>query len=109
LTIALLAHSNPGKAFFSQAAHAIIAIQNSNRATPEIIFVKNQISRWTVVSLNFVSPDMATIWPMTVLSPVANTTPVQVPCAAKLEVSARLRVSMALWDVKVIDPGIKSL
>lgn len=107
--MALLADSNPGKVFFSQTAHTIIAIQNSKRATPEIIFVKNQTSRWTVVSLNFVSPDMATIWPMTVLSPVANTTPVQVPCAAKVEVRARLRVSMALCDVKVIDPGIMSL
>jgi hypothetical protein len=77
--IAALAVSNPGKDFLNQAAHTIIEMQNKPKATAEIILVKNQISFCTVVSLNFVSPDMATMRPMMVLSPVANTTPVHCP------------------------------
>jgi hypothetical protein len=46
---------------------------------------------------------------MTVLSPVANTTPWQVPCTTKVDVSARLRVSRALSDVASRDPGTISL
>jgi hypothetical protein len=77
--IAPLAVSKPGKDFFNQAAHTIIEMQKRPNATAEIILVKNQTSFWTVVSLNFVSPDMATMRPMMVLSPVANTTPVHFP------------------------------
>ena len=79
LMIAALAFSKPGKVFLNQAAHTIMEIQKRVRATAEIIFVKNQTSFCTVVSLNLVSPDMATIRPMMVLSPVAKTTPVHFP------------------------------
>ena len=79
LIIAPLAVSKPGKDFFNQAAHTIIEMQKRLKATAEIILVKNQTSLCTVVSLNFVSPDIATMRPMMVLSPVANTTPVHFP------------------------------
>ena len=109
LMIAPLAFSKPGKAFFNQATHTIMEIQKSNRATAEIIFVKNQTSLCTVVSLNLVSPDMATIRPMMVLSPVAKTTPVHFPWMTKVELSARLRVSITLSEVDITVPGIISL
>ena len=109
LMIATLASSNPGKAFLNQAAHTIMEIQKSPSATPEIIFVKNQTSFCTVVSLNLVSPDMATIRPMIVLSPVAKTTPVHFPWTTKVELRARLRVSIALSEVDMTVPGIISL
>jgi len=79
LIIAALAVSKPGKDVLNQAAHTIIAMQKRLKARAEIILVKNQTSFCTVVSLNFVSPDMATMRPMMVLSPVANTTPVHFP------------------------------
>ena len=107
--IATLAFSKPGKAFLNQAAHTIMEIQKSPRATAEIILVKNQTSLCTVVSLNLVSPDMATIRPMMVLSPMAKTTPVQFPWTTKVELRARLRVSIALSEVDVTVPGIVSL
>ena len=109
LMIAPLAVSNPGKDFLNQAAHTIMEIQKRLRAIAEIIFVKNQTSFCTVVSLNFESPDMATIRPMMVLSPVANTTPVHFPWTTKVELRARLRVSIALSEVAVTVPGIISL
>ena len=84
-------------------------MQKSDRAKVEMTLVKNQISFWMVVSLNFVSPDMRTKRPMTVRSPVANTTPRQVPCVTNVEVRAKLRVSRALSEVASRDPGIISL
>ena len=84
-------------------------IQKSARATAEIIFVKNQTSLCTVVSLNLVSPNMATIRPMMVLSPVVKTTPVHFPWTTKVELNARLRVSIAFSEVDVTVPGIISL
>ena len=107
--IAPLAFSKPGKAFLNQATHTIMEIQKSARATAEIIFVKNQTSLCTVVNLNLVSPDMATIRPMMVLSPVAKTTPVHFPWTTKVELNARLRVSIAFSEVDVTVPGIISL
>ena len=98
--------SNPGKAFLSQAAHTIKEIQKSPRATAEIIFVKYHTSFCTVVSLNFVSRDMATIRPMIVLSPVAKTTPLHFPWTTKVELRARLRVSIALSEVDKTVPGV---
>ena len=100
LMMASLAVSKPGNVFFNQAAHTIIEMQKRLKATAEMILVKNHTSFCTVVSLNFVSPDMETIRPMIVLSPVANTTPVHFPCTTKVEVKARLRVSIALLDVE---------
>lgn len=47
----------------------MIESTNRVRAREEKILVRNQTSRWTVVSLNLVSPDTATIRPITVLSP----------------------------------------
>ena len=79
LMIAPLAVSKPGKDFFNQAAHTMIEKKKRPKATAEIILVKNQTSFWTVVSLNFVSPDMATMQPMMVLSPMGNTTQVHFP------------------------------
>lgn len=75
----------------------------------EMTLVKNQISLWMVVNLNFVSPDMRTRRPMTVRSPVANTTPRQLPCVTNVELSAKLRVSRAFSEVASRDPGIISL
>ena len=109
LMIASLAFSKSGNAFLNQAAHKMMEIQKNPRATAEIIFVKNQTSFCKVVSLNFVSPDMATIRPMIVLSPVAKTTPVHFPCTTKVELRARLRVSIALSEVDKTVPGIISL
>ena len=109
LIIASLAFSKPGKAFFNQAAHTIMEIQKNTRATAEIIFVKNQTSLCTVVSLNLVSPDIATIRPIMVLSPVAKTTPVHFPWTTKVEVRARFRVSIGLSEVDIIVPGVISL
>jgi hypothetical protein len=71
--IAPLAVSKPWKALLNEAAHTVTEIQKRPRATAEIILVKNQTSFCTVVSLNLVSPDMARIRPMMVLSPVAKT------------------------------------
>ena len=79
LMIAELAVKKPGKDLLNQVAHTIIEMQKRLKATVETILVKNQTSFCTVVSLNFVSPDMATMRPMMVLSPVANTTPVHFP------------------------------
>ena len=109
LMMAPLAVSKPGKVLLNQAAHTIMEIQKRLRAIAEIIFVKNQTSFCTVVSLNFESPDMATIRPMMVLSPVANTTPVHFPWTTKVELRARLRVSIALSEVDVTVPVIISL
>ena len=106
LMIAPLAVSNPGKDFFNQAAHIIMEIQKSPRATAEIILVKNQTSLCTVVSLNFVSRDIATIRPMMVLSPVAKTTPMHFPLTTKVELRARLRVSIAFSEVDKTVPGV---
>jgi len=55
---------------------------------------------WIVVILNLVSPDMETMRPMTDLSPVAKTTPVQVPWTTKVDARARLRVSRAFCEVQ---------
>lgn len=107
--MASLASSKPGKLFLNQAAHTMMEMTKSPNARAEMIFVKNHTSRWTVVSLNFVSPDIATMRPMTVLSPIAKTMPVQVPWTTNVEVRARLRVSRALSDVASIEPGIMSL
>ena len=104
--IAFLADSNPGKVFLDQVAHTIMEIQKNPRATAEMIFVKNHTSFCTVVSLNLVSPDMVTIRPMIVLSPVAKTTPVHFPCTTMVELRARLRVSIALSEVDLTVPGI---
>jgi hypothetical protein len=90
LIIAPLAVSKPGKDVLSQAPHAMIEMTKREMAMAEMIFVKNQISRWTVVNLNFVAPDMATRTPMTDLSPMAKTTPVQAPWTTNVEVNARL-------------------
>jgi hypothetical protein len=109
LMIASLAVSKPGKLFLNHAAQTIIAIQNEERAREEMILVKNQISRWTVVSLNLVSPDIATMRPMIDLSPMAKTTAVQLPWTTKVELRARLRVSSALGDVEWTVPGTMSL
>jgi hypothetical protein len=79
LLIAMLAVTKVGKSRLSQAAHTMIDIQKSEMATLEIIFVKNQTSRWIVVNLNFVAPDIATRTPMMDLSPMAKTTPVHAP------------------------------
>lgn len=87
----------------------MIEMQNIDNAIKETIFVKNQTSFWTVVSLNLVSPDMATMRPMTDLSPMAKTTPRQLPWTTNVEVSARLRVSRAFSDVASTVPGIMSL
>ena len=106
LIIATLAVSNPGKCFLIKAAHTIMEIQKNPRARAEIIFVKNQTSFCTVVSLNFVSPDMLTIRPMMVLSPVAKTTPVHFPWTTMVELRARLRVSIGLFEVESTVPGI---
>ena len=109
LIIAPVAFSKPGKAFLNQAAHTIMEIQKKHKAEAEIIFVKNQTSLCTVVSLNLVSPDMAIIRPMMVLSPVAKTTPVHFPWTTKVEVRARFRVSIALSEVDNTVPGVISL
>ena len=63
---------------------------------------------WMVVIgiLNLVSPDIATIHPMIVLSPVAKTTPVQVPWITNVNERARLWVSSAFCEVRSIVPGI---
>src|SRR5271154_4349506 len=78
-------------------------------ATPDMILVKNQTSFWMVVSLNLVSPDMATTRPMIDLSPIAKTTPVHVPWTTKVEVRARLRLSNGFWEVESTVPGTISL
>jgi hypothetical protein len=52
---------------------------------------------------------IATILPMTLLSPIAKTTPVQDPWTTNVELSARLRVSSALSDVGSMAPGTRSL
>jgi hypothetical protein len=101
--------SYPGYDTRSQTPYRRIDKQKKKSARHEIILVKNHTSFWIVVSLNFVSPDILTRRPMIVLSPVANTTPWQVPCTTKVEVSARLRVSRALSDVASRDPGTISL
>ena len=106
LMIAALALSYPGKDFFNQAAHMIMDIQKNPRPTAEIILVKNQTSFCTVVSLNFVSRDIATIRPMMVLSPVANTTPMHFPLTTKVELRARLRVFIAFSEVDKTVPGV---
>ena len=106
LMIAPLAVSNPGNVFLNQAPHTIMEIQKSPRATAEIIMVKNQISLCIVVSLNFVPRDMATMRPMMVLSPVAKTTPMHFPWTTKVELRARLRVSIGLSEVDKTVPGI---
>jgi hypothetical protein len=90
---------------FNQTAQTIIEMQNRDRAIPDMIFVKNWTSRWTVVNLDFISPDMATIRPMIVLSPMANTTPVHDPWTTKVELMALLRVSSALGYVERTVPG----
>jgi hypothetical protein len=84
-------------------------IEKKESAMDEIILVKNHTSFWTVVSLNLSCPDIATMRPITVLSPIAKTTPVHVPWTTKVEVRARLRVSRALSDVNSTTPGTRSL
>ena len=106
LIIAPVAVSNPGKELLNQTAHTIMEIQKNTRARAEIIFVKNQTSFCTVVSLNSVSPDIATIRPIMVLSPVAKTTPLHFPWTTKVELRARLRVSIALSEVHKTVPGV---
>ena len=106
LMIAALALSYPGKDFFNQAAHMIMDIQKSPRPIAEIILVKNQTSLCTVVSLNFVSRDITAIRPMMVLSPMANTTPMHFPLTTKVELRARLRVSIAFSEVDKTVPGV---
>lgn len=107
--MAPLGVSKPGKLVLSHAPHIIIERTKRERARADTILVKNQTSFWTVVNLNFVSPDMATMRPMIDLSPMAKTTPAQEPCTTKVEASARLRVSRALCDVGSTTPGIISL
>ena len=106
LMIAALALKYPGKWILIKAAHTIMEIQKNPKARAEMIFVKNQTSFCTVVSLNFVSPDMLTIRPMMVLSPVAKTTPVHFPWTTMVELRARLRVSIAFSEVESTVPGI---
>ena len=77
--MAPLAVSKPGKLLRSQAAQMMSERAKRPSASVETIFVKNQISFCTVVSLNLLLPDIATMRPMTDLSPIANTTPVQLP------------------------------
>ena len=67
--------SNPGYVVRSHTPYRSSDREKKKRARHEMIFVKNQTSFWMVVSLNFVSPDILTRRPITVLSPVANTTP----------------------------------
>jgi hypothetical protein len=101
--------SSPGYCVRNQLPYRSSDRQKKRRAKHEMILVKYHISFWIVVSLNLVSPDALTRCPMIVLSPVANTTPLQVPCTTKVEVNARLRVSRALSDVASRAPGTISL
>jgi hypothetical protein len=72
---------------------------NIDEPSVDATYAKVKTYFWMVVILNFVSPDIATIRPMMVLSPVAKTTPVQVPWITKVDESARLRVSRAFCEV----------
>jgi len=107
--IAPLAVSKPGKLGLSQNPQVRMETQKSKKAMVHIIFEKNQTSFWTVVNLNLDVPDMATMRPITDLSPMAKTTPVQVPCTTNVEESARLRVSSAFNAVASTSPETTSL
>jgi hypothetical protein len=109
LMMAPLAFSKPGKLVLSHTPHTSMAMPKNDKARAEMILVKNQTSFWTVVNLNFLSPDMATMRPITDLSPMANTTPVQEPWTTNVDVNAMLRVSRALSEVASTTPGIMAL
>jgi hypothetical protein len=109
LMIAMLAVAKLGKAFLTHAAHTIMAIENMDRAMNMMTLVINHTSLWTVVSSNFVCPDIETMRPMIDLSPVAKTTPVPVPWTTNVEVKARFRVSSGFSEVDSTTPGMWSL
>ncbi|KAI1795693.1 hypothetical protein LXA43DRAFT_1178693 [Ganoderma leucocontextum] len=59
-----------------------------------------------LVSLNLVWPDVATMRPVTDLSPMAKATRVQLPWTVKVDASARLRVSSAFSDAEVCGDAV---